>query len=419
MAMSAIRLSGLNEAVPLAGLSTLGVGGPARYYLRAAGAEAVTDAASWSLDQGLPLLILGGGSNLVVSDDGFPGLVVHLQLRGVQVVWTNGAVELTAAAGEPWDPLVERTVAEGWAGLECLSGIPGLVGATPMQNVGAYGQDVSETITRVRVLDLRIGKVDDLTREECHFGYRDSRFKREDRGRYVVLAVTYRLRPGGPPSVRYVDLERHLAARGIRTPTLADARRAVIDVRRRKSMVIDPDDPNRRSVGSFFMNPVVHRGRPDQALRRLAHRARRPATRPSPRQRRHLNQPHAGHRQLWRSDGAGGGEPRPGDPTARPGPVRRHPGAGAGVRRSGAVSTPTAPPRAGGERWRTGHHDDGETEEGLPGAARSTQRAVRGHYNVLGIPLLDPAARRSIEWGEAQSRDRRHARRAGEHSGRG
>jgi UDP-N-acetylmuramate dehydrogenase len=257
MAMSAIRLSGLNEAVPLAGLSTLGVGGPARYYLRAAGAEAVTDAASWSLDQGLPLLILGGGSNLVVSDDGFPGLVVHLQLRGVQVVWTNGAVELTAAAGEPWDPLVERTVAEGWAGLECLSGIPGLVGATPMQNVGAYGQDVSETITRVRVLDLRIGKVGDLTREECHFGYRDSRFKREDRGRYVVLAVTYRLRPGGPPSVRYVDLERHLAARGIRTPTLADARRAVIDVRRRKSMVIDPDDPNRRSVGSFFMNPVL------------------------------------------------------------------------------------------------------------------------------------------------------------------
>jgi UDP-N-acetylmuramate dehydrogenase len=257
MAMSVIRPLGLAEAVPLAGLSTLGVGGPARYYLRAARAESVAEAVSWSLDQGRPLLVLGGGSNLVVSDDGFPGLVVHLQVRGVQAVPTEGAIEVTAGAGEPWDPLVERAVAEGWAGVECLSGIPGLVGATPIQNVGAYGQDVSETITRVRVLDLRTGEVDDLTREECRFGYRDSRFKREDRGRFVILAVTYRLRPGGPPSIRYADLERHLAAQGIRAPTLADTRRAVIDVRRRKSMVIDPDDPNRRSVGSFFMNPVV------------------------------------------------------------------------------------------------------------------------------------------------------------------
>jgi len=255
--MPVTRPSGLAESVPLAGLSTLGVGGPARYYARAASAESVAAAASWALDEGLPLLFLGGGSNLVVSDDGFPGLVVHLLIRGVQAVPTGGAVELTAGAGEPWDPLVERAVSEGWAGFECLSGIPGLVGATPMQNVGAYGQDVSETITRVRVLDLRTGEMDELDREECGFGYRDSRFKREDRGRYVILGVTYRLRPGGPPSIRYADLERHLAAQGIGTPTLADTRCAVIDVRRRKSMVIDADDPNRRSVGSFFMNPVV------------------------------------------------------------------------------------------------------------------------------------------------------------------
>jgi UDP-N-acetylmuramate dehydrogenase len=255
--MAVTRPSGLAESVPLAGLTTLGVGGPARYYVRAESVESVAEAASWARAEERPLLFLGGGSNLVVSDEGFPGLVVHLQIRGVQAVPTGGAVEMTAGAGEPWDPLVERAVSEGWAGVECLSGIPGLVGATPMQNVGAYGQDVSETITRVRVLDLRTSEVDELDREECRFGYRDSRFKRDDRGRYVILGVTYRLRPGGPPAIRYADVERHLAAHGIGAPTLADTRRAVIDVRRRKSMVIDTGDPNRRSVGSFFMNPVV------------------------------------------------------------------------------------------------------------------------------------------------------------------
>ncbi|PYQ03424.1 MAG: UDP-N-acetylenolpyruvoylglucosamine reductase [Acidobacteria bacterium] len=255
--MSVTRPAGLAEHVPLSGLSTLGVGGPARYYVRCDSADSVARAAAWASEKKLSLLILGGGSNLVVADEGFSGLVLHLLVRGVDSVEANGAVEITAGAGEPWDPLVERAVSAGWAGLECLSGIPGFVGATPMQNVGAYGQDVSETITRVRALDLGTGKLENLDREECAFGYRDSRFKREDRGRYVILGVTYRLRPGGAPSIKYADLERHLAAEGVRAPTLADTRRAVIDVRRRKSMVIDPDDPNRRSVGSFFMNPVV------------------------------------------------------------------------------------------------------------------------------------------------------------------
>jgi UDP-N-acetylmuramate dehydrogenase len=265
MAMSVTRLPGLAERVPLSGLSTLGVGGPARFYVRADSAESVAQAAAWASEQQLPLLILGGGSNLVVADEGFPGLVLHLLVRGIDPVETDGAVELTAGAGEPWDPLVERAVSAGWAGLECLSGIPGFVGATPMQNVGAYGQDVSETITRVRVFDLRTGQREEISRDDCAFAYRDSRFKREDRGRYVILGVTYRLRPGGAPSIKYADLDRHLAAQGVRVPTLADTRRAVIEVRRRKSMVIDPDDANRRSVGSFFMNPVV----PAEQARRI------------------------------------------------------------------------------------------------------------------------------------------------------
>lgn len=245
------------EHVPLAPLSTLEVGGPARYFLRAEDAASVEAGVAWAAERGLPLLVLGGGSNIVVADEGFPGLVLHMALRGLAFTadGREGA-EVQAAAGEPWDDLVAATVERGWAGLECLSGIPGLVGATPIQNVGAYGQDVSETIERVTVFDLRTGRVADLSNQECRFAYRTSRFKREDRHRYVILGVTYRLRPAAPPAVRYPELSAHLAGLG-RAASLSEVRAAVLEIRRRKSMVIDPEDPNRRSVGSFFMNPVV------------------------------------------------------------------------------------------------------------------------------------------------------------------
>ncbi len=243
--------------VPLAPLSTLEVGGSARFYLAAANEEEVRSGLAWTRERGLPLLVLGGGSNLVVADEGFPGLVLHVQPRGFEVSPSANGVRVRAGAGEPWDATVARAVEEDWAGLECLSGIPGLVGATPIQNVGAYGQDVAETVALVEALAVDSGQPVSFTSAECRFGYRDSRFKREDRGRYVLLAVTFLLRPGGAPAVRYPELERALHEADAARPTLRQVRDTVTAIRRRKSMVLDPGDPNRRSVGSFFVNPVV------------------------------------------------------------------------------------------------------------------------------------------------------------------
>jgi len=256
------------EHVPLAPRCTMGVGGPARFFVEAADEATIVEAARWAEARGLPLRILGGGSNIVVADDGVDALVVQVALRGISARPDGDTVEVTAAAGEPWDPFVERAVAGGWAGLECLSGIPGLVGATPMQNVGAYGQEVAETVTAVRVLDRRAGAVATLPAADCGFGYRTSRFKSGEADRFVVLAVTYRLARNGAPRVRYADLEKDLAARGIARPSLRDVRESVLAVRRSKSMVLDPTDANRRSCGSFFLNPIV-----DQALLARVERA--------------------------------------------------------------------------------------------------------------------------------------------------
>lgn len=248
------------EHAPLAPHCTLRIGGPARYLVEAADEATVVDAVAWAAARRLPVRVLGGGSNLVIADEGVEGLVVKIGLRGVSTRDLPGAVEVTAAAGESWDGLVQHTVERGWAGLECLSGIPGLVGATPIQNVGAYGQEVSDTLTAVRALDRESGRVVTLGPAECGFGYRDSLFKRGAPGRHVVLAVSYRLTPDGPPNVRYADIARDLETRGLARPSLRQVRETVLKVRRSKSMVLDPADPNARSCGSFFLNPVVDPG---------------------------------------------------------------------------------------------------------------------------------------------------------------
>ena len=247
----------LREHVSLAPYCTLGVGGAARFFLEARDEPTVLRALDWAKARSVPFRALGGGSNLVVADDGVEAFVVKIGLRGITSRDVAGAVELTAAAGEPWDELVAFAVGHGWAGLECLSGIPGLVGATPIQNVGAYGQEVSETLTELRALDATTGRVVTLSPEDCGFAYRDSRFKSGEPGRHVILSVTYRLAPGGAPCVRYAEVERHLAARRISAPSLGEVRESVLAIRRSKSMTIERGDENLRTCGSFFTNAIV------------------------------------------------------------------------------------------------------------------------------------------------------------------
>lgn len=239
----------VREQVPLGPRTTLGLGGPARALVEVTSEAEVRAALELARARAWPVFVLGGGSNVVVADAGFSGLVVAVASRGVTVEGDT----VTAAAGEPWDPFVAAMVDRGLAGLECLAGIPGLVGATPIQNVGAYGQEVGETIVRVRSLAVDTGEVRERTAAECGFGYRTSIWK-TSKVREVVTEVTFRLRPGGAPAVRYDELARAL---GDGPRELGAVRAEVVRLRRAKSMVYDPSDPNHRSAGSFFMNPVV------------------------------------------------------------------------------------------------------------------------------------------------------------------
>jgi UDP-N-acetylmuramate dehydrogenase len=237
----------------LAALTTLRLGGPARRLVAATTEDEVVALVRQADADGEPLLVLAGGSNVVVADEGFPGTVVHVLTSGIE----RDGDTLTVQAGEPWDPFVERAVRDGLAGVECLSGIPGSVGATPIQNVGAYGQEVSETITAVRVYDREKDAVETLAPEDCGFDYRSSIFKRTP-GRWVVLAVAFTLeRSETSAPIRYAELARALGVEpGERAP-LAAVRDAVLQLRRRKGMVVDPADPDSVSAGSFFTNPIL------------------------------------------------------------------------------------------------------------------------------------------------------------------
>ncbi len=249
----------IQEYIGLAPYTTLKVGGRARFFARATQPEHVAAAAAFAAKRSLPLFILGGGSNVVISEREFPGLVLHIAILGKRVVppiegVKENSVVMRAAAGEDWDGFVKYCVGWNLAGIECLSGIPGFVGGTPIQNVGAYGQEVSETIIGVEVYDRVESRVRTLLNSECGFAYRSSIFNTTDHERYVVLSVDFDLVKGGQPKLAYRDLQQHF---GESKPSLTEVRDAVIEIRRAKSMVIDPGDKNSRSVGSFFKNPVV------------------------------------------------------------------------------------------------------------------------------------------------------------------
>jgi UDP-N-acetylmuramate dehydrogenase len=249
----------LQENILLSPLTTFRIGGPARYFVEARTAGEVEEAVRFAQTKNLPLFVLGGGSNLVVADSGWPGLVLKIAIAGVdQHPSSNdeGKVVFNVGAGESWDRFVSHAVVARCSGVECLSGIPGSVGGTPVQNVGAYGQEVADTIESVEVFDLRDGQLRELCKEACGFAYRSSIFNTSERGRFIILRVTYALAPGGEAHVEYADLKRHFEGRETR-PNLAETREAVRHIRALKGMLIVPGDPNCQSAGSFFKNPVL------------------------------------------------------------------------------------------------------------------------------------------------------------------
>jgi UDP-N-acetylmuramate dehydrogenase len=249
----------IHQNVPLAPYTTMGLGGKARFFARGTDIDSLCQYLEWATAQKIEVLVLGGGSNLLLPDEGFDGLALQIGLKGIHFVPRQGSMEVHAAAGEEWDDLVSRCINAGLAGIECLSGIPGYVGATPVQNVGAYGQELAQTLVEVEALDRRDLSIVTFKADQCDFAYRYSRFKGPDRDRYLITAVRLALAPDVPPRIRYPELLSQLGAPPtVGGPdTLRQVRQAVLGLRRTKSMLIDPQDPNTRSAGSFFVNPIL------------------------------------------------------------------------------------------------------------------------------------------------------------------
>ncbi len=246
----------IQENVSLAPFTTLGIGGPARFFAEIRSEADLLEGVAFAKAHHLALFALGGGSNLLISDNGFPGLVLHLILGNPLSTGPAGPrhVTLCAPAGLDWNTLVHHACTHNLSGMECLAGIPGLTGGAPIQNIGAYGQEVAETIESVRALDLHTGTFTELSKEDCRFGYRTSLFNSTGRGRYIVTAVTFRLSREAKPNLTYADLARHFAGR---QPTPLEVYHAVREIRRGKGMLLTPGDPDSRSAGSFFKNPII------------------------------------------------------------------------------------------------------------------------------------------------------------------
>jgi len=246
----------IQENIPLAPFTTLHIGGPARFFAEARSENEVLEAVEFAKASALPLFVLGGGSNLLIADSGWPGIVLRVATSGLNSGVSGSAALFHVGAGHEWDAFVAHAVSENCAGIECLSGIPGSVGGTPVQNVGAYGQEVANTIESIRALDTKENRMLTLSNADCGFRYRSSIFNTTERGRFIILGVNYRLQRGGPPSLKYADLQRYFADAQI-PPALAAVREVVRQIRRSKGMLLVEGDPDSRSAGSFFKNPVL------------------------------------------------------------------------------------------------------------------------------------------------------------------
>ncbi len=247
----------------LAQYTTISLGGAAKYFCECSSLEEIQEALQFAEGKKIRTVILGGGSNTIFSDNGFDGLVMKINLKGTSFIEDDDHILVTAKAGNNWEKFVAECVEKGFAGIECLSGIPGSVGATPIQNVGAYGQEVKDTIETVTALDRETLKIVSFSNFDCRFSYRQSRFKQQDAGKYIVTEVIFRLRKNGRPTINYPEVKKIIESQ-ISLLSLADGkesltavRNIVLSLREKKSMVINPNDPNTRSVGSFFMNPIV------------------------------------------------------------------------------------------------------------------------------------------------------------------
>lgn len=256
----------IQKNIQLAAFTSLALGGPAAHFLRCENTTDLYEGLRYARQSDLPLQTLGGGSNLIFPDSGFDGLVLQIGLKGVEFQNVGADVFVSVAAGETWDDVVKLCVARDLAGIECLSGIPGNTGATPVQNVGAYGQEICETLVDAHYIDRRDLSAGVFTAAQCDFSYRHSRFRSLDRDRYIITRITLRLRQSGAPALRYPELQKLVETKLVANPPakntpnqslLQTVRESVLEIRRRKSMVLDAADPNSRSAGSFFLNPVL------------------------------------------------------------------------------------------------------------------------------------------------------------------
>ncbi len=258
----------IKDNYPIAELTTFEIGGKARYFAEPASLQQMTEVISWAHQSDLPIYPIGGGSNILASENGYPGILLRPNNQRIesQPLEKENRVLVRADAGIIWDDFVAYTVERGWQGIECLSAIPGRVGASPIQNIGAYGQEVAHTIHAVEVLSLSDGTPATIPASDCHFAYRSSIFKTNFRQRYLITAVQFLLSPNKLPELRYRDLKNYFADKP--QPSLAELRQAIIAIRRSKSMIHDANDPNHRSAGSFFLNPIIPQDKAQQLAQR-------------------------------------------------------------------------------------------------------------------------------------------------------